>query len=47
MHRMSWVVTEDGEGRMEWSSGGVTITVRFEGGRAVGKSQTGLDELDS
>src|SRR5690349_4842673 len=43
MHKLSWVVTGDGEGRMEWSSGAATITILFQGGRAVSKSQTGLD----
>jgi hypothetical protein len=43
LYSLSRVVTGDGEGEMEWSSGDVIITIRFQGGRVVGKSQTGLD----
>jgi hypothetical protein len=42
MSKMSQVFSADGSGEMEWSAGGVTITVHFQGGRVVRKSQSGL-----
>jgi hypothetical protein len=44
MRRLSQVFYEDGSGEMTWSSGEMSITVRFRGGRVVSKSQSGLDE---
>jgi hypothetical protein len=35
---------DDGEAVIQWSSGPMTITVNFQNGRVVHKSQTGLDE---
>ena len=44
MRTLSQVYTDDGDGEMVWSSGDMSITVRFRGGRVVSKSQTGLDD---
>ena len=44
MRSLSQTFYEDGTGEMTWSSGGMSITVHFRGGRVVSKSQSGLDE---